>query len=115
RGSISNSTRHAADNLPQLLVGGGSGQLKGGRHLKLADKPSNANLLVTIMDKMDVPVEKVGGRDGEVLFGPHCRFVVAADDSTTSTVSAIDQSCGIGIRRRHRFRAAPNCRRRAQR
>jgi len=63
---ISNSNRHAADNLPQLLVGGGSGQLKGGRHIKLADKPSNANLLVAIMDKMGMPVEKVGGSTGKV-------------------------------------------------
>jgi hypothetical protein len=63
---ISNSNRHAADNLPQLLVGGGSGQLKGGRHIKLADKPSNANLLVAIMDKMGIPVEKVGGSTGKV-------------------------------------------------
>ena len=63
---ISNSNAHAADNLPQLLVGGGSGQLKGGRHLKFMDKPSNANLLVAIMDKMGVPVEKVGGSNGKV-------------------------------------------------
>ncbi|MET0501621.1 MAG: hypothetical protein ABW172_08900, partial [Candidatus Binatia bacterium] len=60
------SNAHAADNLPQLLVGGGSGQLKGGRHLKFADKPSNANLLVAIMDKMGVPVEKVGGSNGKL-------------------------------------------------
>jgi Protein of unknown function (DUF1552) len=63
---ISNSNRHSADNLPQLLVGGGSGQLKGGRHIKLADKPSNANLLVAIMDKMGIPVERVGGSTGKV-------------------------------------------------
>jgi hypothetical protein len=63
---ISNSNQHAGDNLPLLLVGGGSGQLKGGRHIKLDDRPSNANLLVTIMDKMGVPVEKVGGSNGKV-------------------------------------------------
>jgi len=67
---ISNSNAHAADNLPQLLVGGGSGQLKGGRHLKLADKTSNANLLVAIMDKMGVPVERVGGSTGKVTLDP---------------------------------------------
>jgi Protein of unknown function (DUF1552) len=61
---ISNSNAHAADNLPLLLVGGGSGQLKGGRHLKYADKPSNANLLMAIMDKMGIRVEKVGGSTG---------------------------------------------------
>src|SRR5438128_9861389 len=58
---ISNSTRHSGQNLPLMLVGGGAGTLKGGRHLAYADKPSIANLLVTLMDKMDVPVEKLGG------------------------------------------------------
>ena len=55
---ISNSTRHSGDNLPLLLVGGGAGRLKGGRHLTYTDKPSMANLLVTLMDKLDVPVEQ---------------------------------------------------------
>ena len=31
---ISNSNAHSGDNLPLLLVGGGAGKLKGGRHLK---------------------------------------------------------------------------------
>ena len=57
---ISNSTRHSGDNLPLLLVGGGAGRLKGGRHLKYSGKPTMANLLVTLMDKMDVPVEQSG-------------------------------------------------------
>jgi hypothetical protein len=63
---ISNSTRHAPENLPILLLGGGAGRLKGGRHINYKDKPSMANLLVTIMDKMDVPVEKVGGSNGKL-------------------------------------------------
>jgi Protein of unknown function (DUF1552) len=67
---ISNSNAHAADNLPQLLVGGGSGQLKGGRHVKLADRTSSANLLVAIMDKMGMPVDKVGGSTGKVQLDP---------------------------------------------
>jgi hypothetical protein len=63
---ISNSTRHSGDNLPLMLVGGGTGRIKGGRHLKYADKPSIANLLVTLMDKMDVPVERIGGSTGKL-------------------------------------------------
>ncbi|HLH31997.1 MAG TPA: DUF1552 domain-containing protein [Terriglobia bacterium] len=63
---ISNSQRHAPENLPILLLGGGAGRLKGGRHINYKDKPSMANLLVTIMDKMDVPVEKVGGSNGKL-------------------------------------------------
>jgi hypothetical protein len=65
-GGISNSTRHSGDNLPLLLIGGGSGRLKGGRHLTYSDKPSMANLLVTLMDKLDVPVERIGGSTGKL-------------------------------------------------
>ncbi|MEP7304455.1 MAG: DUF1552 domain-containing protein [Acidobacteriota bacterium] len=63
---ISNSTRHSGENLPLLVMGGGSGTLKGGRHLAYADKPSMANLLVTLMDKMAVPVERMGGSTGKL-------------------------------------------------
>ena len=63
---ISNSQRHAGDNLPIMLIGGGTGTLKGGRHIVYKEKPSMANLLVAIMDKMGVPVEKVGGSDGKL-------------------------------------------------
>jgi len=63
---ISNSNRHSGDNLPILVVGGGAGTLKGGRHLTYADKPSMANLLVTLMDKLGVPVERLGGSTGRL-------------------------------------------------
>jgi hypothetical protein len=63
---ISNSTRHSGDNLPILVMGGGAGTLKGGRHLAYTDKPTMANLLVTLMDKMGVPVDKVGGSTGKL-------------------------------------------------
>ena len=67
---ISNSQRHAGDNLPILLVGGGAGTLKGGRHIVYKEKPSMANLLVALMDKMGAPVEKVGGSNGKLLLEP---------------------------------------------
>jgi hypothetical protein len=63
---ISNSTRHSGINLPLMLVGGGAGTLKGGQHLKYSDKPTIANLLVTLMDKQGVPVEKIGGSTGKL-------------------------------------------------
>jgi hypothetical protein len=63
---ISNSTVHSGDNLPVLLLGGGAGRLKGGRHLIYTDKPWMANLLVSIMDKFDLPVEKIGGSTGKL-------------------------------------------------
>ena len=63
---ISNSTAHAGDNLPVLVVGGGAGRLRGGRHLTYHDRPVMANLLVTLMDKFDVPVEQVGSSTGKL-------------------------------------------------
>ncbi len=63
---ISNSQQHAGVNLPLMLVGGGAGTLKSGRHLLYKDRPSNANLLVSLMDKMGVPVERVGGSNGKL-------------------------------------------------
>jgi hypothetical protein len=63
---ISNSNAHSGDNLPILVVGGAAGKLKGGRHLIYKDKPPMANLLVTLMDKLDVPVERLGGSTGHL-------------------------------------------------
>jgi hypothetical protein len=67
---ISNSSRHAGDNLPLLVVGGGGGRLRGGRHLAFKGAPPMANLLVTLMDKLDVPVEKLGGSTGRLPLDP---------------------------------------------
>ena len=70
---ISNSNRHSGDNLPILLAGGGAGTLQGGRHVAYANSPSLANLLVTLMDNLGVPVERLGqsacgrSRDGLAL------------------------------------------------
>jgi hypothetical protein len=63
---ISNSNRHSGDDLPLLLVGGGAGRIKGGRHLSYTNKPLMANLLATLMDKFDVPVDHVGGSTGKL-------------------------------------------------
>jgi len=67
---ISNSTGHSGDNLPLMLLGGGGGTLKGGRHIRYTDKPLNANLLVTIMDKMGMPVKQVGASSGKLSIDP---------------------------------------------
>ena len=58
---ISNSTRHSGDDLPLLVVGGGAGTLPSGRHLVYPKRPTIADLLVTLTDKIGVPVERIGG------------------------------------------------------
>jgi Protein of unknown function (DUF1552) len=63
---ISNSTKHSGDNLPLLVVGGGAGRLKSGRHLKYSGNPPMANLLVTLLDKLDARVDRLGGSTGKL-------------------------------------------------
>jgi hypothetical protein len=63
---ISNSTRHQSTNLPLLLLGGGAGTWKGGRHVRFSADTTNANLLVTLMDKLGVPVERLGNSTGKL-------------------------------------------------
>jgi hypothetical protein len=62
---LSDSNLHVHDKLPLILVGGGAGHLKGGRHLKYAGDPT-ANLMLTIMDKLGVPIEKLGVSTGKL-------------------------------------------------
>ena len=64
--NMGDSNQHLHYDVPHILVGGASGQLKGGRHLKYSGKPTHANLLVTLMDKLDVPVERIGGSTGKL-------------------------------------------------
>ena len=63
---ISNSNRHSGDDLPLLVVGGGAGTLPSGRHLVYPEQPTIADLLVTLMDKLGVPVERIGGSTGRL-------------------------------------------------
>jgi hypothetical protein len=56
--------KHTPLELPCLLAGGAHGQLKGGRHLKYPDNTPLMNLLVTILAKVDVRVDKLGDSTG---------------------------------------------------
>ena len=62
---ISNSDRHTHGPLPTLLVGGGAGTLKGGRHLVYPDDTPLTNLQLTLLDKLGVAAEKLGDSTGQ--------------------------------------------------
>ncbi|HEY7333869.1 MAG TPA: DUF1552 domain-containing protein [Bryobacteraceae bacterium] len=62
---ISNSDRHTHGPLPTLLVGGGSGALKGGRHLVYPEHTPLTNLQLTLLNKLGVPAEKLGDSSGK--------------------------------------------------
>jgi hypothetical protein len=63
-GGISNSDRHTHGPLPTLIVGGGAGTIKGGRHLVYAEHTPLTNLQLTLLDKMGVPTDKIGDSTG---------------------------------------------------
>lgn len=63
---ISNSTNHSGDNLPILLLGGGAGWLPGGQHLHFNKEPSMADLLLTLMDQYQLPLDRIGGSSGRL-------------------------------------------------
>jgi hypothetical protein len=65
-GGISNSDRHTHGPLPIFVAGGGSGTLKGGRHLIYPEHTPLANLQVTLMGKLGVPLEKLGDSNGSL-------------------------------------------------
>jgi hypothetical protein len=63
--AISNSDRHTHGPLPTLLVGGGGGTLKGGRHLVYPEHTPLTNLQLTLLNLLGVPTEKIGDSTGQ--------------------------------------------------
>jgi hypothetical protein len=61
---MSNSNAHDHFPLPNLVVGGASGRMKGGRHLRYADHTPMTNLLVSVLDKSGVRLDKLGDSTG---------------------------------------------------
>jgi Protein of unknown function (DUF1552) len=62
---ISNSDRHTHGPLPTFVVGGGSGTLKGGRHLIYPEHTPLTNLQLTLLNKLGVPAESLGDSNGQ--------------------------------------------------
>ena len=64
--NMSNSNAHNHFPLPNLLIGGAQGRMKGGRHLKYDDHTPMTNLLVTMLDKVGVELESLGDSNGRL-------------------------------------------------
>lgn len=62
--NMSNSNLHNHFPLPVLLAGGAAGRLEGNRHLKCPDHTPMSNLLLSLLTKLDVPVDRVGDSTG---------------------------------------------------
>jgi Protein of unknown function (DUF1552) len=67
---LSNSDQHSHIDLPLVLVGGGAGSLKGGRHLRFPkDTPMN-NLHLALLEKVGVDVDRFGDSTATVQLEP---------------------------------------------
>lgn len=55
---------HTPYDLPVILVGGGSGQMKGGRHIRYAMHTPFMNLGLTLLDKVGVQVDSISDSTG---------------------------------------------------
>jgi uncharacterized protein DUF1552 len=64
--NMSNSNAHNHFPLPNLLVGGASGRLKGNRHLRYPDHTPMTNLLLSVLDKGGVQLETLGDSTGNM-------------------------------------------------
>jgi hypothetical protein len=65
-GSLSDGNRHEHSNLPVVLVGGGAGRIRGGRHLRYPETTPMTNLLLTVLDILEVPSEQLGDSTGRL-------------------------------------------------
>jgi hypothetical protein len=65
-GGLSDANLHLPTDLPIVLAGGGSGQIKGGRHIRHAKGTPLMNLHLTLLHKVEIPLEKFGDSTGEI-------------------------------------------------
>jgi hypothetical protein len=65
-GSISDANVHKHEDLPILLMGGGDGRLKGGRHLRYPKDTPVTNLFLTMLDNLGVHTESFGDSTGHL-------------------------------------------------
>ena len=60
--ALSDGNAHVHNDVPILLLGGGTSQLKGNRHLRYPGFPMS-NLLLTVLDRAGIPAD--GYLDGK--------------------------------------------------
>jgi hypothetical protein len=66
--SINDGNAHTHHDLPLVLAGGASGQLKGGRHIRYPQETPMNNLLLAMLDKAGIPAEHLGDSTGKAQY-----------------------------------------------
>ena len=65
-GALRDGNAHSYDDLNLLVVGGGAGQVKGGRHVVYPAATPIANLHLTLLDRLGVSVDQLGDGTGRL-------------------------------------------------
>jgi hypothetical protein len=58
--NMSDSNRHNNDPLPSAILGHAHGRIKGGQHLSYPQDSRHSNLLLTLLERTEIPVESIG-------------------------------------------------------
>jgi hypothetical protein len=69
-GGMGDGNLHRHSDLPTLMAGSLGGRIKAGRHLSYKLDTPMSNLLLTILDAVDVPLEKLGDSTGRLPLEP---------------------------------------------
>ena len=64
--NMSNSNKHSNYPLPNILVGGGAGALKGGRQIELPERTTISNLHLTLLNKAGLETKSFGDSTGVI-------------------------------------------------
>ncbi|MFM1886190.1 MAG: hypothetical protein RL026_1347 [Pseudomonadota bacterium] len=64
--NMSNSNAHNQYPLPTTLLGKGAGTIRGNQHINFAERTPLANVLLTIMQRAGVPIDRVGDSTGAI-------------------------------------------------
>jgi hypothetical protein len=62
----SDGNRHNHDDLPIVLAGKGGGTLKTGRHVKYPNETPLTNLFLSMLERMDAPIDRLGDSTGRL-------------------------------------------------
>jgi hypothetical protein len=62
--NMSDSNRHNNDPLPSAILGHAHGRIKGGQHVSYGQDSKHSNLLLTLLERTQIPIESIGDSDG---------------------------------------------------
>ena len=62
--NMSNSDLHNNDPLPSAILGHAHGRIKGGQHVHFGQDSRHSDLLLTLLERTQIPVESLGDSTG---------------------------------------------------